>query len=80
MNTFPGQPNPPKKSLAPQVSDKTSLFAGTPLAVVGLLIWKSVTGETLEDVYAVAVGGLFSAIVGYVGHVVKVLVDRAIER
>jgi hypothetical protein len=81
MNTpFPHQPNPPRASLAPQVSDKTSLLAGTPLSIVGLLLWKSLTGDELSDVYAVGLGATFAAVAGYAGHVVKVLIDRAINR
>lgn len=75
MNT--PQPNP---SLAPQMSDKTSLLAGTPLGVVGLLLWKAYTGLELDDVAALALGALFASVAGYVGHVVTTLIDRAIAR
>lgn len=74
------QPNPQRQSLAPQISDKTSLLAGTSLSVIGVMLWENYTGTELKPVYAVAFGSVFSAIAGYIGHVVKVLVDRAIER
>ena len=77
-SSFPSQPNPPKKSLAPQFNDKASVLAGAPLAVVGVMLWESYTGSKLETWQAVALGSVFASIIGYVGHVIKTLVDRAI--
>lgn len=79
MNTPLFQPDPPKRSLAPQFNDKSSVLAGTPLAIVGVLLWESYTGVKLETWQAVGVGGVFASVVGYLAHVVKVLIDRFIN-
>lgn len=80
MNTPLPQPNPQRPTLYPQMSDKTSLLAGTPLAIVGVLLWQSYTGKVLDTTSAVAVGGVFATAIGYAGHVIKVLIDRAINK
>lgn len=50
------------------------------MAIVGLLFWKTYTGQELDDVSALALGAVLASIAGYVGHVVKTLIDRAIAR
>jgi hypothetical protein len=70
-----------EKSLAPQVSDKTSAIAGVPLAIVGVMLLKAhAPGIQISDVEAVAAGSIFATIIGYIGHVINVLVARHITK
>lgn len=69
-----------QKTLTPSIREKTAVLAGTPLAIVGVMLWESYFSVKLETIAAVAIGGLFASIGGYLGHVIKTLIDRAIER
>jgi hypothetical protein len=76
------QQPPQRDTLAPTASLLAAGFAGTPLAVVTV----SVLNRTVFDVHplsveeAVAFGGVGAAVFGYLFHIAKTLVDRAIER
>ena len=66
--------------MSPSVRDKAAILAGTPLAIVGVLLWESYFSVKLETISAVAVGGIFASVAGYLGHVIQTLIDRAITR
>lgn len=68
------------KSLAPQVSDKSSALAGVPLGIVGVMILEAHTGKALESWQAAAFGSVFAAIAGYIGHVLVTLIDRWVRK
>jgi hypothetical protein len=68
------------RSLAPSTKDKAAILAGTPVAIVGVLLWEDHFHVKLDTTAAVAVGGLFATVMGYCWHVVTTLIDRWIER
>ena len=71
---------PLSPSLAPSSKERAAILAGTPVAVVGVLLWEEYFKVTLNTATAVAVGGVFATVAGYCWHVITTLVDRAIER
>lgn len=81
MNTPESLPQTPaSKSLIPSTSDKAAVLAGTPLAIVCVLLFESYTHTRLDTAAAVGVGAVGATVLGYVWHVVTVLIDRAIAR
>jgi len=77
------QPNPvPVKpaSLAPSMALVATGLAGTPLAVltVSLLNRSVFKAAPLSVEEAMAFGGVGAAVLGYLFHVVKVLIDRRV--
>jgi hypothetical protein len=67
-------------TLTPKIGDVSALMAGTPLAIVGVLLYEQVFGVKLETYAATAVGAVFATVVGYLFYVGKVLIDRWIAR
>lgn len=67
-------------SLAPSPKERAAILAGTPIAIVGVLLWENHFKVKLDTTTAVAVGGVFATIAGYAWHVITTLIDRAIER
>lgn len=67
-------------SLVPSTRERAAVLAGTPIAIVGVLFWEHYFQVKLETTAAVAVGGVFATVAGYIWHVITTLVDRAIER
>ncbi len=70
----------PPKSLIPSTSDKAALLAGTPLAIVSVMVYQDLSGHTLDALQAVAIGAVGATMIGYFWHVITVLIDRAINR
>lgn len=68
------------RSLAPSTKDRAAILAGTPVAVIGVLLWEDHFHVKLDTATAVAVGGVFATVMGYCWHVVTTLIDRWIER
>lgn len=69
-----------QQSLAPSVKDRAAILAGTPVAVIGVLLWEDHFRVKLDTATAVAVGGVFATVAGYAWHVITTLIDRWIER
>lgn len=70
----------PRETLAPTSGLVVTALAGTPLAVftVTLLNRTLFKAQPLGVEEAVAFGGVGSAVLGYLFHVAKVLIDRTI--
>lgn len=68
------------KSLGPKINDTMALMAGTPLAIVGVMLYEQTFKLQLESASATAVGAVFATIVGYLFHVGKILIDRWIAK
>lgn len=64
----------------PGVSDKASVLVGTPLAIVGVMVWKKLFNEDLDSVTSVAWGAVFASVVGYLWHVFTFVVNRWLKR
>ena len=80
MSTPEGELTRPRETLAPSLALVATGLAGTPLAVltVSLLnrtVFKAIP-LTVEE--AMAFGGVGAAVLGYLFHVAKVLIDRKI--
>lgn len=69
-------------SLAPESSLVVSAVAGLPLAAltVSLLNRTIFKAQPLDTNEAIAFGGTGAAVLGYLFHVAKVLIDRAISK
>jgi hypothetical protein len=76
---YPFQPAS-SKSLVPTTKDRAAILAGTPVAVIGVLLWEDHFKVKLDTATAVAVGGVFATIAGYCWHVITTLIDRWIEK
>jgi len=75
-------PVPAKPSLAPQSSLVVSTVAGLPLAALTVSLLNRTLFKTapLDTNEALAFGGVGAAVLGYLFHVAKVLIDRAISK
>lgn len=63
-------------SLAPDRKDQAAILVGTPIAIVGVLLWENLTHTKLDTSASVAVGGVFATVMGYIWHVSTTLINR----
>jgi hypothetical protein len=70
----------PRETLAPSMALVATGLAGTPLAVltVSLLNRSVFSAHPLGIEESMAVGGVGAAVLGYLFHIAKVLIDRRI--
>lgn len=84
MNTPAPLPLTQSTTLVPSLADKASLFVGGPLAGLGAYMWVDLmrldpTHLTQADIaVAATAGGVLATVLGYLGHALKVLIDRRI--
>lgn len=59
-----------------RIAAVATLAGGTPLAIVGVMLWEAASGQTLDSVRACAVGSIAAGVFGYLWHVVTTVIDR----
>lgn len=72
--------NSQARYVLPKPSDAAAVLAGSPLAVVGVLLFEAWFHTKLETPAAAAVGATFAGFVGYLWKVGTFVIDRWVER
>lgn len=76
MNTPNPVPTPAPVLKKPDGSSTASLVAGTPLAVLCVMLFQQVTGHPLDATAATAVGSIGATVLGELVMIVKRLLNK----
>lgn len=71
-------PPPPRAFPDMGMTGTAAVVAGTPLAILSVMLWENHFGVQLTSIQAVGVGGVGSTFLGYLWHLFTTYMDRAI--